>query len=128
MKDKQIPALRKSDNSIQWIRIGDICFSAMEGRRLTFHTNDDIYYQISQFDELLLLFTPEEGFEKLDRGVVVQMCNGKQYDSMLGLIYFDEETVGSDAKNATVAPKYMPKVRKALGKDNDIGKGKGKLW
>lgn len=128
MKDKQIPALRKSDNSVHWIRIGDICFSGMEDRRLVFHTKDDVYYQISQFDQLLLLFTPEEGFEKLDRGIVVQMDNLKQYDSTLGLLYFDEETVGNDVKYATVAPKYLPTVKKALGKGKDVGKPKGKLW
>ena len=119
MEHKHIPVLR-SDKSIYWLDIADICYSSMDGKRITYHTKDENFYQIINFDELLRLLTPEEGFEKLDRAVVVRMSNMTYFDSELGLAYFDEE-VTKKSMFATIASGYIQKVKRLLGRDKDIG-------
>jgi DNA-binding LytR/AlgR family response regulator len=119
MEHKHIPVLR-SDKSIYWLNIKDICYSSMDGKRIAFHTKDEIYYQINNFDELLKLLSPEAGFEKLDRAVVVQMDNVTCFDSEFGVVYFDEKA-SKQSKFATVASGYLQKVKKMLGLEKDIG-------
>ncbi|QYR22679.1 LytTR family transcriptional regulator DNA-binding domain-containing protein [Paenibacillus sp. sptzw28] len=113
MEHKHIPVLR-SDKSIYWLNIEDICYSSMDGKRIAFHTKTETFYQINNFDELLRLLTPDAGFEKLDRSVVVKMDNVTYFDSDYGVVYFDK-TVEKRSKFATVATGYIQKVKKLIG-------------
>lgn len=118
MEQRRIPVLR-SDKSIYWLKINDICFASIDGKRITYHTKDEIFYQINNFDELLRLLSPAEGFEKLDRAVVIHMSNVTHFDSQTGLVYFEEQ-VGRQSKFATVASGYIQKVKKMIGRDREI--------
>lgn len=115
---KHIPVLR-NDNSIYWLNIDEICYSSMEGRRITYHTKNEAFYQLQNFEDVLLLLTKERGYERLDRGIVVQMEKITYYNSEIRLLYFDD-VIDKKSKFTTVAFDFLPKVKKLLGKIKDI--------
>lgn len=120
MENRCIPVLDKK-RGIYWLDIDDICFCSIEDRRITYHTKHEVFYQIANFDELLQFLTPEDGFEKVDRGIVIKVDNVTYFHSKYGLVYFDNP-VGKQSKFATVAATYMDKVTKLLGAGKVTGK------
>lgn len=120
MADKRIPALRKGDNSVHWLSLRDICYVALDDRNIVYHTAEDEFIHPGKLEDIALALRPE-GFEKLDRGVLVQLRNIKKFDSLFGKMYFSSE-VTEHTKYATLSPLYQSKLRMATSKHNDISK------
>lgn len=119
-EEKNIPVIKKEDNSVHWINIQDVCFSAVVNNQIVYHTRDEVYYHIKSFDELITTLSKEE-FERTDRSSMVQMDQVTFYDSEYGKLFFDP-VITKDSKYATVSRTYMSKVKAKLGPDKDIAK------
>ncbi|GIQ71157.1 LytTR family transcriptional regulator [Xylanibacillus composti] len=117
-KEKYIPVIRPDDRSFHWLDVREILYFGLEGRRVVYYTQDDVYHHIINLEELLDLLAPT-GFEKLDRGVNVQMDKITYYDSVLGKVYFDDP-LHKNSHYATVSAACMKKVEKLLPKSRDI--------
>src|SRR5690554_4584361 len=120
MDEKKIPVLKKEDSSVHWIDLSKICFSSIDSREIAYHTSDEVYYHLKNLDELSLALGPK-GFEKLDRGNLVQMSKITYYDSVYGKVFFDE-VITSESDYATVSQSYIKKLEKSIDKDRDISK------
>ena len=119
MTDKHIPALKRGDNRVHWLSLREICYVALDDRSIVYHTADAEFIHPGKLEDITLALRPE-GFEKLDRGVLVHLRNIKKYDSAYGKIYFSNE-VTERSKYATLSPLYQSKLRQTLG-NPDISK------
>jgi len=120
VNDKSIPVINKADNSVHWISMADINYTSLDERHIVYHTEDGIYHNILSLEDLTKVLAPV-GFEKLDRGNLVQIEKITYYDSVMGKVYFDE-VITKDTRYTTVAPRHMSKIKELLGKEKDIGK------
>lgn|SRR5690606_32935196 len=116
--EKYIPVIRPDDRSFHWLDVREILYFGLDGRRIAYHTQDEVYHHIINLEELLDLLAPT-GFEKLDRGISVQMDKITYYDSVLGKVYFDDP-LHKNSSYATVSATCMRKVEKLLSKSRDI--------
>ncbi len=116
--EKYIPVIRPDDRSFHWLDVQEILYFGLEGRRVAYYTRDEVYHHIINLEELLDLLAPT-GFDKLDRGINVQMDKITYYDSLLGKVYFDDP-LHKNSPYATVSASCMKKVEKLLPKSRDI--------
>jgi DNA-binding LytR/AlgR family response regulator len=115
---KCIPVIHRTDHSLHWLDIEDICYISMEERVIAYHTKEDIYYSLSKLEDVIQFFYPQ-GYEKVDRGNVVNVSAITYFDSTLGKVYFDENLT-VDSKYATLSPVYHKRLRELLGKEREI--------
>jgi DNA-binding LytR/AlgR family response regulator len=83
------------------IDLDEVNFIDSHNRKIRFHIDNQIYYQIttmSEMDELL----GEEGFVSLDRPNLVNLLKVRSFNSESGKVYF-EENPKPDSKFALVA-------------------------
>jgi DNA-binding LytR/AlgR family response regulator len=115
---KCIPVIHRTDHSLHWLDVEDICYISMEERVIAYHTKEDIYYSLSKLEDVIQFFYPQ-GYEKVDRGNVVNVSAITYFDSTLGKVYFDENLT-VDSKYATLSPVYHKRLRELLGKEREI--------
>lgn len=113
-----IPVLRqlKSNNEdleIHMIDLKDIWYVSVDDtKRVVYHTEHEKYYQPTNMEQVYA-FLKLQDFQKLDRGVVVNMSNIKHFDNELGKVYFEEE-IKKESKFATVSFTRIRKLKNML--------------
>lgn len=113
-----IPVLKqlksdKEDLEIHMIDLEDIWYvSVDDSKRVVYHTEHGEYYQPSNMEQVYA-FLKLNDFQKLDRGVVVNLNNIKHFDNELGKVYFEEE-VKKESKFATVSFTRIRKLKNML--------------
>jgi DNA-binding LytR/AlgR family response regulator len=119
----QIPVMKKlkSDRDeieIHMLDVNDIWYVSVDSNRfVVYHTEHETYYQPNNMEQVLA-FLRLHKFEKLDRGMVVNVKNIKHFNEEYGKVYFEEDLT-NESKYATVSYSKAKKLKNKLGLSED---------
>ncbi|CAM3511327.1 LytTR family transcriptional regulator DNA-binding domain-containing protein [Marinicrinis lubricantis] len=108
-----IPVIKKTKEGIEayLLPIEEIWYVNVENNRdVVYHTKDDKFYQPTSMEQVHAILK-EQGFEKLDRGVIANIQNIQHLDTNMGKVYFEPE-ISQESKYATVAFSNLRKLKK----------------
>lgn len=119
----QIPVMKKiksekDEIEIHMLDVSDIWYVSVDSNRfVVYHTEHEVYYQPNNMEQVLA-FLKFHQFEKLDRGMVVNVKNIKSFDHEFGKVFF-EENLTNESKYATVSYSKTNKLKKILESNDD---------
>lgn len=114
----QIPVIKKINSDkdeieVHMLDVSDIWYVSVDSNRfVVYHTENEIYYQPNNMEQVLA-FLKFHQFEKLDRGMVVNVKNIESFDQEFGKVFFEED-IKSESKYATVSYSKAKKLKTLL--------------
>ncbi|PYI57076.1 LytTR family transcriptional regulator DNA-binding domain-containing protein [Paenibacillus flagellatus] len=97
----------------------DVCHIGVENRTITYHTEDETYYQISTFEEMSKILE-QYGYEVADRGSLINMKKITKLDTEFSRVFFDEH-ITNESRFATVSAANIKKIKKYLESKRESG-------
>ena len=108
----EIPVVRrlsKKEFDIETINVSDVLYTYIQNDTLMYQTSDGTYSQISTLEEQER-FLNTRGFQKVERGYLVQMDKVEYFDEERSCVFFERPPAAKDAPNAPVARVYRKDV------------------
>ncbi|GGD75161.1 LytTR family transcriptional regulator DNA-binding domain-containing protein [Paenibacillus nasutitermitis] len=101
----QIPVVKKlskKDFVIEMIAVADVLYTYIQDGTLMYQTKRETYSQISTLEEQER-FLMTNGFQKVERGYLVQMNKIEYFDEERSCVFFEQHPASKDAPNAPVS-------------------------
>lgn len=118
-----IPVIKKPKNvnaeiEFHMLDVNDIWYVGVDSHKfVVYHTEHDKFYQPSNMEQVLA-FLKSHQFEKLDRGMIVNVGNIKHFDQEFGKVFFEQD-ITNDSKYATVSFSKARKLKDLLDSNDD---------
>lgn len=93
---------KNNDTEIVLLDLKDVLYIETENRNLVYHTHEGVYYHLLPSLNNMSKYIEPAGFMRLDRNNMVNLNQVKNYDGILGKVYFDKD-VKKDSKYATIS-------------------------
>ncbi len=109
MEEWRITVINLDTNVYEIIDLYEVDYVEVVNKKIIYHITNKTYAQISSLAELTRIFTPEQGFDSLDRPNIVNLKKIRRFDKTMGKVYF-EEYPNKSSVYATVAKIKYPFV------------------
>jgi len=97
-----VKRINRKEYEIEMIDVADVLYTYIQDGTLMYQTKGGTYSQISTLEEQER-FLMTNGFQKVERGYLVQMNKIEYFDEERSCVFFEQHPASKDAPNAPVS-------------------------